>query len=325
MVMISYEAFLKETEMRIREYLPDSYRESKVDVISLQGNNETVFEGLSITCGEDSRVPILKLKNFYKQYCLGTSLEDVWREMAYQYTEIQRDQLKNSDLDFSYQMIRDKLMIAVCNAEENRELLKKVPHERREDLALIFRICLKVSHEVTGTALVSYHHLNTWKIREEQLKKDAWESMQHHSIPVFERMGSLICCSIEALRQESETGIEGCIPEQYFDLPIYILTNEEGLYGAAYMFDSQRMSQIAEQLDGNLIVLPSSTHEVIILKENEAMDLEPIREMVRDINANEVAPEEKLSDEIYRFDRDTGCVQVISEPDLHPEMTFHMQ
>lgn len=55
------------------------------------------------------------------------------------------------------------------------------------------------------------------------------------------------------------------------------MTNQEKLYGAAYMFDQEIMEKIAAELGGNLIVLPSSLHEVIIVKETEDVDLQELK------------------------------------------------
>ena len=60
---------------------------------------------------------------------------------------------------------------------------------------------------------------------------------------------------------------------------------------------------VAYKSIGDYYILPSSVHEVIVLpaskKNNEAVNLV---QMVKEINVTEVAPEEKLSDEVYFFD-----------------------
>ena len=66
------------------------------------------------------------------------------------------------------------------------------------------------------------------------------------------------------------------------------------------MFDETVMERIAEKLNSSLIILPSSIHETIIMKE-----------MVMDANETVIESELKLSDEIYRYDRDTQTLSLI--------------
>ncbi len=48
-----------------------------------------------------------------------------------------------------------------------------------------------------------------------------------------------------------------------------------------------------------LIVIPSSIHEVIVMEKLDGMDIDDIKEMVLSVNANEVSVEDKLIDNAY--------------------------
>ena len=70
------------------------------------------------------------------------------------------------------------------------------------------------------------------------------------------------------------------------------------------------LQKSAEKLDANLIVLPASIHEVYLMVEREGLDMERLRDGV--YGANRAFPEaDYLSDEIYRYDRDTHRLSVI--------------
>lgn len=49
----------------------------------------------------------------------------------------------------------------------------------------------------------------------------------------------------------------------------------------------------------------SFIHEVIILPESVVDDYESLKSMVEEVNATQVSLDEKLSDNVYRFDMDT--------------------
>ena len=53
---------------------------------------------------------------------------------------------------------------------------------------------------------------------------------------------------------------------------------------------------------GDYFILPSSIHEVLLLRDDGNMDYRALEAMVREINVTQVAPEERLSDQVYHYD-----------------------
>ena len=91
---------------------------------------------------------------------------------------------------------------------------------------------------------------------------------------------------------------------------MYILTNSSKLFGASELLKKDILHNIAEKLQDNLIILPSSTHELIILSEKDAPSEEKAADMVKEINATCLAPNEVLSNHVYRFERSTQAVSI---------------
>ncbi|MCR5604754.1 MAG: DUF5688 family protein [Lachnospiraceae bacterium] len=83
---------------------------------------------------------------------------------------------------------------------------------------------------------------------------------------------------------------------------MYVLSNSITLNGAAALLDAKTMEDISQKLGGDFIVLPSSIHEVIVLPADVEMDRRDLEAMVQDVNAGEVAPEDRLSDHVYMYD-----------------------
>ena len=91
---------------------------------------------------------------------------------------------------------------------------------------------------------------------------------------------------------------------------MYILTNSSKLFGASELLKKDILHNIAEKLQDNLIILPSSTHELIILSEKDAPSEEKAADMVKEINATCLAPNEVLSNHVYRYERLTQAVSI---------------
>lgn len=62
------------------------------------------------------------------------------------------------------------------------------------------------------------------------------------------------------------------------------------------------MDQAAEKLGGDFYILPSSIHEILLVPDNGDKTADDLRDMVREVNATQVSPEEKLTDNVYHYD-----------------------
>ena len=106
--------------------------------------------------------------------------------------------------------------------------------------------------------------------------------------------------SAMASAPEDVEALERMIKENPF--PLYILTNEERLNGANALVCPQVLQDAYETLGEPYYVLPSSTHEVLLVKESEGFSPEELRNMVSEVNISTVSPEDLLSFKIFRYD-----------------------
>ena len=62
------------------------------------------------------------------------------------------------------------------------------------------------------------------------------------------------------------------------------------------------MENMGELLGNDFFILPSSIHEMLILPDDGQVDAEMLKDMVKEVNATQVAPEERLTDDVYHYD-----------------------
>lgn len=211
----------------------------------------------------------------------------------------------------------DDLTVAVCNAKANHAQLSDMPHEQWEDLALYYGV--RVSLRVNKNGIIAIHNsqLEAWGISEAQLKKDAWENMEKKYPAVLRTMDDVLCgmCDSISLEPEAEESLAGDI--------LFVLTNDGDIQGAACMFDRKIMEKTAAKLDSNLVILPCSVDEIIIMRETEGMDMESMKDMVREANETAVKPEKRLSNEVYHYNRESQMLSMVKpaqpEQDLLPD------
>ena len=88
-------------------------------------------------------------------------------------------------------------------------------------------------------------------------------------------------------------------PEQ----TMWVISNEKGINGAASMLYENELHELAENLESDLYILPSSVHEVLAVS-TELTDPEELAQMVAEVNMQKVALEERLSNQVYHYDKD---------------------
>ncbi len=81
------------------------------------------------------------------------------------------------------------------------------------------------------------------------------------------------------------------------------------LSGASVILYPDVLRMAAKKLGGDLLVLPSSIHEVIIMRWENGAEYDEITEIVKEINQKEVMPEDVLLDSVCFYCRkdDSFC------------------
>ena len=93
-------------------------------------------------------------------------------------------------------------------------------------------------------------------------------------------------------------------------VPMYVCSNTSKINGAGVIFYDGLLRKFADKVDSDFYILPSSIHETLFIPDTGDMDIEYLRDMVRTVNATEVAPDEILSDNVYYYNRLTDRVEM---------------
>ena len=96
------------------------------------------------------------------------------------------------------------------------------------------------------------------------------------------------------------------------EIPMYIVTNNIFYNGACVMLYNDFMKALAKKLGSNLYIIPSSVHEIIVLQDLGYGEFnDSLKEMISYVNQTEVRPEDKLSDSLYYYDRETDKITIV--------------
>ena len=88
---------------------------------------------------------------------------------------------------------------------------------------------------------------------------------------------------------------------------MYVLTDSGNkTLGASQLYLKDKIKEFADICECSLYILPSSIHELILIREDFAgICVEELKQMVQSVNATEVSDEDFLSDNLYFYNKET--------------------
>ena len=241
----------------------------------------------------------------FRSYENGTSLEEIADLILNSYDHAPICETAEF-LDFSdFDKAKEHITFKLLNTAINRKYMEGMAHLDYLDLSLVFYCTMvtaidqqiyssRISQElldqwqVSLPVLYDLARINTERMLGVYLKevRDVFLEMSAGWLPAYENEEL-----IEALDSEERT-------------PMYILSNQSRYAGAGTVLLDGVMQSLADQLDDDLYIIPSSIHEVLLIPCHGRLNRTDIDEMVRDVNRSTLMPEELLSDHAYVYCRE---------------------
>lgn len=299
--MNGYEEYIKE---HIKEYLPSEFGEARVSIKKETKNNDRSVTLLTIMKPGENINPAIHIDKFVKQIHDGRDLDAVMWEIANIRVTYKCD--KSWTLN-NYEIIKPLLSIQICDTENNIEYLKDKPHIPFGDFSIFYRIQTSYRDDGIVSAAINNDTLKLWGITKERLHKDTISAEKNRNSVCLYNIEDMLNQAKSKKEPENLFGQEQIInTKQHY---MYVLTNRDKTNGAGVLAIDGVLEKIGKSFNSDFYVLPSSVHEVIILPDIIGMDLATCEGIVKDINAAMVAPGDRLSDKVQRYDRATKTLK----------------
>lgn len=309
--MLSFQEFQDYAEMNLLDELPDEYAEAKLTINKVVKNNGLVLTALTVLPEGQNVAPNIYLDGFYAEYQAGSDLKTIMEEMAdicMAHIETPQE-FQNIGKDFlNFDFVKERVIMTAINRERNAELLSDVPHTNKEDLALIYKVLVNSDKEGIGTITIHNNHLENWDVSVEELHAIA-EKNTPKLLPAKVQSMDEVMREIFSKDGMDEEMMNALFAERPAEDMMYVISNESKINGAATIFYEDVLANLAEKLDNDLFILPSSIHECIAVSARTFTGDE-LAEMVAEVNETQVAPEERLSDHVYRYDAETKTLEL---------------
>lgn len=280
---------IKDFADRMKTVISDTLKKEVRIVNPLKPNNVRLY-GLSIVEPDSNTSPVIYLESFFERF-LDT---DNWAGTVKDILEFYRDNRVEDSFDMNwfrdFSKIRENLFYRLINYEKNQELLSMVPHTRFLDLAKIYYADCRIGG-TAGSIPIYHKHVEEWNITEDELITAAEENTPRlypaNLHPIFDTLGL-----------GGDINLFLKLP-----FPMFVLSNTGNHNGAAAVCYKDVLERFSQKIKDDLVVLPSSVHEIMLLPLQKSNSIESLREMVCDVNRTMLDQSEFLSDNVYLYSR----------------------
>ena len=295
MKRLQFDEFVGEVAGTIREYLPVSYCDAHISVDKVVKNNNLRLTGLTIRSVDSNICPTIYLESFYKEYQSGEEIDEILSKIAAIRVKHEVKQPFDADFIADFEQVRTRIIPRLVGAKWNKHILFQRPYTMIDDLAVIYHIDMgERDFDGHATIPITNEIIRAWSIDVSTLHEQAVSNMSQYMSSSLMSMGQAI---------GELTG------ESFEEETMYVLSNQMKMFGATALLDKEMMDSIIAKF-GEIYILPSSLHEVLIIKATADFEVSQLEDMVRGVNADVVAQEDRLSDHVYGYDIEKGLFSI---------------
>lgn len=269
-----------ELTKKVTDYVSKMGEEYKVIPTTVAKNNY-ISEGYVIKKNDEQVCPMVTVND-------ADSAEDVYDRISV-VIATETPGYKVEDM-LAKEYILEHLFAQVVSADspivdENRVSRKFL------DMAVIYRVKVESDDEAMASFTLTNEIIEKAGITEEELFEVVSKRDDYKAQSIFDAIRSLI-------------DDDSFFPvEDDDDLMPIVVTSEDMLFGASVLC-TKYLDNLKEKMGEEFYVIPSSLHEVILVKKDNNLDVDEIKNMVMTVNATEVRPEDKLTDTVYCYGKD---------------------
>lgn len=296
--MVDFAEFQEDLRAELIAEMPEGYLLKEDEVVK----NGIVKHGISLVHGTDA-APIMYYEDLYEWYVEQKDAEAAIRDIVVNILIISippEPAISQTATDSIVQMMQDKKYVLQnvryrFSAAGSETMYGDCVMKMWLDIPVLFYVKIKtegfegyirMTKSMFSKLGLSFEIIDAAAARNSQ-------DLNAYICPLSDKTGTL-----DALMNEST---------------FMLFYGNEANYGAADIIASNQIKLFARGLGSNFYLIPSSVHEWLVLPEYHDIDVASLNAMVRDVNNEDVKPEERLSDHVYFLNCRTGEISIPPE------------
>jgi len=239
--------------------------------------------GIQLPMAENNTAPIVYVDEMFNE---GRSIDSIIKYINDNVDKGNYNRTFNIDFLDDFEQVKERLGAKLYNINTSAEVFRNATEYGFDDLIIVPYVLVEKDTDGQATIKVTKDLLERWNVTADEVIDIALER---------EKANMKVMSMLDTLK-EMGLPVDELPPLPEEDQQI-IVTNKLKVNGAISVLFAKE--KLAEYFPNGYIIMPSSIHEVIAVAYDE--NVEPYTEMVREVNATQVAPEEQLSDHAYVF------------------------
>lgn len=318
---MNYEEFKNYVMEHIKEYLPESFKDAELKILSLK-KNQVTKDGLNLR-QKGSKIAVnLYMEEFFRRYQNGEEMPGILTAMANVFQERCPKELE--DFDYSsflkYDVVKDLIIPVLMGVKNNEDYQESHPSRVvAGDMFVSYKIAKDESKQYTIP--ITNELANLIGVNEEELYNQALRNINKDDVCI-EDMSNVTKRMLMPQLLEMVNGDEAAanemfekvcsIPDENKHKTLYVVTTSGKNQGASVMISQEIMDKVAKEAGGDLLIIPSSIHEIIAMKVGTE-PVENLKSMVCETNTTSVQDEDKLTDNVYAYNSETRELTTVDE------------
>lgn len=301
---MNFQQFSKELTIQLTPMFPEG---TQIHTQTIPKNNGVFLEALIIREPGINISPTIYLGDYFTLYQEGTSMDEICHIIFEVFLEVRLNHPIDPRFFTDFEQAKKHMVYQLVNYDKNTARLSDIPHIRYLDLAIVFCCTLRMENGESAAILIRNEHLQLWQTDLETIKKQAFDNTPR-LLPAYIQP---ITSAIRDLMESNET-LERLLPLLEMDSapPLYVLTNETQICGAACMLYPALLAEFADTVGMDVYILPSSIHEVLLLPTDTRCADEELCALVRSVNSEQLPLSQQLSDNVYFYSRKTDTLSL---------------
>lgn len=299
--MMNYEIFKEVVAEKFMDYMSGQYKDMKLEIRPVEKVNVTL-DGMNLVGEGDVTVtPTIYMNDMYEHYQKTEDLQQVLQKAAFKMEQA----IKEAPVTFpviDFNTAKDNIVFQLVNTEQNQVMLRDTPNRPFQDLSIIYRWIVNTDVEGIQSTVIHNSLAERLGISEEQMFQLAVENTRRMFPPTVKSMNDVIRDMFMKDGMPAEIA-DMMIGEMPADQTMWVISNDRGINGAISMLYEDKLHGLAENLGNDLYIMPSSLHEVIAVSTSMG-DPNELAQMVAEINMDQVALDERLSNQVYHYNKD---------------------
>ena len=308
MTLLGFDEFVLKLRKALADYYGTDYSTS---IHKTKKNNGLELTGICLKKRDSKLAPTIYAEGFYRDYQQSGNFGNI----VFDVIKVINSSTVPDNLDVTffsdYENISSKIEMKLINREKNGSLLKEIPYKEFLDMAVVFYYAFEDNQLENASILIRNEHLKAWGITIDQLYADAVVNAKRLCKPIINNMTEVVIDIMKKRGIEDDDEIFEMLSFMPSEDLMYVLTTENGRYGATAMLDKDGLESFAKQVNSDFFILPSSIHELILVPVKGGYMPDVLKGMVKEVNDNHVAQEEVLSYSVYMYSRAKRDVKII--------------